>query len=410
MQEITGMTKKIIQLITLFTMFACQNDYPPSVWNPEYSSRPIPVINNIEPVEGSFAGVGVVTIHGEHFSWNLEDNRVYFNGIPGTTLSASENVLTVQTSTVVDDSALVKVYVTGAIVHGIYDKPYKLSKAAVEYEAINNFVDPLALACDKDDAIYTLDKEQMRVIRVAHPDSGATIIAGTSPVAITTGMKIGPGGDVYFLAGINLHRIPAGTSTMETYVTLPRNSRPVYFDFDHNLNIFAAGQGGTIECIHPDKSRFTAVDFPQHHIFSLRIFDGYVYIFAEYIGDDPKVVFRGIWRYEILDSDGNLGTGELYFDWGAHAGEDGPTILSMTFSENGDMYLGMDKEQAITILHSDKTTDYLYPEILRPPGTFVTWGEGKFLYVNRHDNINPDNRRVVRVSMAMRGAPYYGRQ
>jgi hypothetical protein len=311
---------------------------------------------------------------------------------------------------VVDDSALVKVYVRGAFVHGIYDQPYSLTRAAVEFVAVNNFVDPQALACDKNEAIYTLDRSQMEVIRVAHPDSNKTFIAETDPVAITTGMKTGPGGDIYFISGINLHRIQAGTTTMETYITLPRSARPIDFDFDANLNIYAAGLGGTIECVHPDQSRVTVASFPQHQIFALRVYDGFVYIFAEYTGNDVQEVFRGIWRYEILDETGNLGNAELYFDWGAHAGEEGPTVLSFTFSEVGDMYLGMDKDEAITILHPDKTTDYLYPEILSPPSAFLTWGEDKYLYVNRYDNEDPDNRRIIRISLSVRGAPYYGRQ
>ena len=140
------------------------------------------------------------------------------------------------------------------------------------------------------------------------------------------------------------------------------------------------------------------------------MFDGYVFISAEYTGDDSTEVFRGIWRYQILDAAGNLGEGELYFDWSAHAGEDGPAVLSMTFSEDGDLYLGMDKDQAITILHPDKTTDFLYPEILKPPSSYLCWGEDKYLYINRHDESDPDNRRIIRVSLAVRGAPYYGRQ
>jgi hypothetical protein len=402
----------IVFLIALICICGCSDDYPDSLYNYNLQSAPTPVITGVEPVEGSFAGVGIIDVYGENFSSTISANRVYFNGLRGKTLAASSTQLRVQVADVVGDSVQISVGVDNAYQFGYYVQPYKLIAASVEFSAINNYVDAYGLACDPDENIYVLDKTKVRVIRVADVDSNAVIYGYTDPVETISGMKMGPGGYLYFMSGISIYRMAPGGGDEEIFARFPRLSRTEDFDFDVNLNIFAAGRGGTIECVKPDASVSTSYTYTSIQFNAVRVYDGYVYVAGTYIGDDPLAVQAGIWRNQILSADGDVGEGELVFDWYAFSGENGPEILSMTISDNGDIFVGMDKENAITIIHADKSTEVLYPEILTPPATYMTWGTGNFLYINRHhENVDePEKRRVLRIAMAQQSAPYYGRQ
>ena len=117
----------------------CNNDYPPSVWDPNYNSKPTPVVNTVEPAY-SFSGIGEVTLTGSNFSAVPEENTVYFNGKAGKTLSATTTQLVVQAPVLVTDSARIKVHVAGAYLYGEYG-PYQLKEAARTYEFIDNQIE-----------------------------------------------------------------------------------------------------------------------------------------------------------------------------------------------------------------------------------------------------------------------------
>jgi hypothetical protein len=84
----------------------------------------------------------------------------------------------------------------------------------------------------------------------------------------------------------------------------------------------------------------------------------------------------------------------------------------LEFDENGLMYIGLDQDNAIMNLSiTGGTPTPLYPEILIPPTTNMTWGNSTYVYINRHetDPEQVDNRRIIRLEMPLNGAPSYGR-
>ena len=149
----------------------------------------------------------------------------------------------------------------------------------------------------------------------------------------------------------------------------------------------------------------TGATYTDYYISSLRVYDGYVYISAEYRGDDSTQIQQGIWKNKILDANGNLGANELVVNWTDLMGKEGPNILSITFDEDGEMYIGLDKENAVYLLNKK---EYWYSEVLVPPATVLTWGNGKYLYINKHAEL-PDDRQILRVELSKKGAIYYGR-
>ena len=112
----------------------------------------------------------------------------------------------------------------------------------------------------------------------------------------------------------------------------------------------------------------------------------------------------GIWRNEIISED-SLGTNELFLNWDEYACN---TITAITFSADGDMYIGTDMGDAITVLQNGNLRPF-YKEILYPPTKAFCWGNGKYLYVIRLAS-DVATRRVIRINMFKDGAPYYGRQ
>jgi hypothetical protein len=411
-------------LALLFNM-GCENDYPDSVWNPTYSSRPAPVVTSVEPPTGSFAGIGIVTITGNNFSPVLSENHVYFRGTEGTILTASATELTVKVPPISiesteGDSVAIKLRVDGAYLFATFGAEdyytYSLQLAALQYENVDTLVHDLAgLAVDLQDKIYLFNRSNESIVTMSNPeDEVEDYGTATSGPARATGMKMGPGGYLYVLKSTStVYRIPPQGGAAASYASL--NSRVNDLDFDQNLNLFAAGDGGAIECIKPDASDSTVADYTDYDIDALRVFNGYVYVYAEYAGSSQDSVQAGIWRNQITSVDGDLGPKELIFDWAEYAGESGPTIRCFTILLDGRIFIGQSKDDALVLLDlGTGQVEPFYSEILGPPFIYMSWGSGSagnYLYVNRRGVPKPE-WQILRIALdpSFESAPYYGRQ
>ncbi len=404
--------KTTITLILFNMLFSlgCDNEYPSSLWDPNYSSKPTPEVTNMEP-EFSFSGIGEITLTGTNFSAVAEENTVFFNGKPAITLSATTTELVVQAPVLVADSARVKVYVVGAFLYGEYDDPYQLKEAALEYKAVDNQVEAFCLAVDPDENIYVIANK--KVLQIAHPDSPA-VQYGTTSFSISSNMRWAPDGSIYIFRGNRLiYRVPPGGGRAGILTAFPDLFDNISTgDFDVNGNLFCGGKAQKIFYVGAAGDTATAFRFTDYNIGALRVYAGYLFVAAKYAGDGTPAITEGIWRHQITSATGDLGPQELVYDWGAFAGETGPKIMSLEFDETGLMYIGLDKDDAIMNLDLDGGTPTpLYPEILLPPSTNMRWGNSTFIYINRRetDLDKIDQRRIVRLEMPFKGAPSYGR-
>jgi hypothetical protein len=261
------------------------------------------------------------------------------------------------------------------------------------------------MAVDKEDAIYYLNTDG-KVYKIAHPDSAAVQYGVTSASFITTAcLRFAPDGSLILNRKTKtVYQIPPGGGTVTRFGTM--NSNVAYFDFDANGNLYGGGKGEAIECILVDGSKVTSADYNDYAITALRVYDGYVYVAAQNSNeDDSTSVQEGIWKNEILDANGTLGANQLVINWSEHAGEDGPSITDFTFDEDGEMYIGQDKGSGIYLLNA---MEYFYPEILKAPATWITWGNGKYIYINKQAEDTAD-RALIRVEFTKMGAVYHGR-
>lgn len=418
--------RTIYQVLFLFIfvfslILSCENIPDNSVWPPDESNDgPTPVITSITPDPAtadensvSFAGVGVVYIEGQNFSAVPEENRVFFNAEQGEVLEASNTTLKVRVANVVDDSIKVYLNVKNALEYASYAgdhfySPLKLKSALSSYRVIDEFNNSSGLAIDGDDNIYFLGKAGKlgTVFKVVHPDSDAVEYGTTSEAFIVTGcLRFGPDGSLFLNRKTRtMYKIPAGGGALERYTTMTGNV--AYYDFDANGNMFAGGNDGTIESVLADGvTKKTSATYTDYVVTSMRVYGGYVYLSAQYNGEDSLAIQEGIWKNQILDTEANLGANELVFDWSTHTGEGGPAITEFTFDEDGEMYIGQSTGNAIYLLNAG---EYFYPQIIDSPVTKLTWGNSKYLYMNQHPD-DPANWDIVRIELTKNGAPYLGR-
>ncbi len=388
----------IIIVLSLPTSFfiGCEKEHP-SIWNPGQEYKPDPVITNVEPEEGTFAVIGEVTIDGENFSTVKEENHVYFNGIKATNLSVTDTELVVLAPNVAGDSLKIQLYVDGALLFAEY-YPYKLVLPAKEYGGFDDYDDCYGIACDLDENLY-VSLVGKKVVKVT-PDGEQHDYAASS-FDKASAIKMGPGGYLYYVNIMNyMFRVLPEGGTDELFAALPGG---VYdLDFGPSGNIYCGGSGNAIYRVKPDASSEVAVDYPSVSIKAVRVFDGYVYVGGDSVGH------QCIWRNEIISAD-ELGANEVYFGWSSEIGS-AYNILSVTFSADGDMYVGTNAPEAIIIVHPDKSYEPLYPGALEPESYALCWGNGQYLYVNRRSD-DVSKKRIIKVNMLDKeGAPYYGRQ
>ncbi|MEA3287662.1 MAG: IPT/TIG domain-containing protein [Candidatus Marinimicrobia bacterium] len=417
-----------ISAICLIGMMGCiDNDYPDKIWDPSDEGDVQPVITAIDPPDGSFDGIGIVTITGNNFGANLSHIQVTFNGKVAridTNLS-TEGSLVVGVPVVITDSDInevdsvqVMVSVQGAFLGGVYSGVFKLERAAITWGEYGTG-DPHTVACDADENTYIATNEKL--IFKIDPDGNKTDYASGLP-SVTTGMKFGPGGYLYYSRNYKkIYRIPPGGGAKETYMAF---SGKVYdIDFDQNGNLFAAGKGDSIFCVTDSIDR-GVVGYVDYEFTALKVYNDYVYVAGEYVGLDAQVPVWGIWRNPITNASGDLGASELVFDWAAYVGEDGPGIESMVISASGQLYVGAkelygdngyEAGNAITIVDpASGSAEPFYTAVLSVPATYLCWGNSKYIYCSRYLD-NPDaegapESGIFRIAQPEFGASYFGRE
>jgi len=398
-----SMFKLVFGLAVLMVLsLSCKdNQYPESIWDPNEQSAPTPVVTSVLPQDSTYAGVGVVTITGENFSPNAEENIVYFSGVPGTILEASAKELKVQTPVVISDSVVIKVAVQGAFLFAIYKGPYKLYPAVIDYGPFDNFTDVWALEVDAEENLYVSVGPAVKAIWKVDTDQDTSVYVNTT-FDKASGMKFGPDGGIYYVNLLSyMFKVQPGGGSDELFLAVGGGVRDL--DFDNNGNIYTAGSGKKIFTVLPDKSYKESADYGDYSLNSIRVYDRYVYVIAVNVLGEKK-----IYRNQILNTTGDLGPNELVLDWNTYTGSDGSEPLALTFSSTGEMFIGSDREgEAMTKVDADGNMEPFFNTVLTPPINYFSWGNGNYLYATNRTN---EKLKIIRIDMgALTSAPYYGR-
>ena len=387
--------------------FSCEEpDAPDSIWDGNDQGGATPIVSGVEPSQGAFAGIDTIMITGQHFSPDVSENLVYFNGMLGNVVSATSSLIGVVPPNLVSDSVQINVAVQGAFVFGKYENLYSLKAAVVEYGPFDQFTDIYSLDLDtQENLIVSLNATPDAQFWVVDTDQDSAV--WSSSLAKASGMKMGPTGSIYFVNYQRfLYRDEQGTAKENTEIFKRLNGNATDLDFDENGNLFLGGTGSTIDLvdIYNDGGLTDGVSEAKNldtlDIISLKVYNNFLYVLTTTVTSD-----QSIYKMPILDNSGALGDLELVFDWSYYTNKEA-FALCFALSEAGDILVGSDwASQPLTIIQNGLATGF-YSSILTAPIVYMAWGNENYLYViNKTDETN----RVQKIDTRMAGADYFGR-
>ena len=387
--------------------FSCEEpNAPDSIWDGNDQGGATPIDSGVEPSQGAFAGIDTIVITGQHFSPNVSENLVYFNGMLGNVVSATSSLIGVVPPNLVSDSVQINVAVQGAFVFGKYENLYSLKAAVVEYGPFDQFTDIYSLDLDtQENLIVSLNATPDAQFWIVDTDQDSAV--WSSSLAKASGMKMGPTGSIYFVNYQRfLYKDEQGTAKENTEIFKRLNGNATDLDFDENGNLFLGGTGSTIDLvdIYNDGGLTDGVSEAKNldtlDIISLKVYNNFLYVLTTTVTSD-----QSIYKMPILDDSGALGDLELVFDWSDYTNKEA-FALCFALSEAGDILVGSDwASQPLTIIQNGLATGF-YSSILTAPIVYMAWGNENYLYViNKTDETN----RVQKIDTRMAGADYFGR-
>ena len=390
---------------------ACRSfDEPALIYDPNAPSAAAPAISSVDPAEAAFAGYTEVRLTGNNFAARMQDNAVYFGTQPGQITSASANEITVIPPNMVAENLSIKVVVAGALEIAQFS-PYSLKAVVAEYGDFTDLENVFALAVDLNENLYAhyrvIGASRSYVAKITPQGEKDDDYGTTSAFPQAREMRIGPGGELYLQRSLgNLFKIGASGGEAQLFATFPAT---VTFDFDENGNIFAAGNRSGVFAVSPAGVPTNTGRFSVYDVRSLRVFEGAVQVAALYMGTDASIPRAGIWRAPITSATGTLGNEELVFDWATSGEFAAAQFFALTFAQDREIYAGTNNINPILRLKPDGSSAALYSGLLGADATHIVWGNGDYLYMNRGNRV-ASNRRVYRIDMGKKGAPYYGRR
>ena len=299
-----------ILIYIAFISLSCDDPNSPSdVWDPNDVGRSSPFISSVIPPDSAYAGSQEVTIYGENFGYNKDYIFVYFNTSAAEVISVNESSIIVIPPNIISDSVIIKIAAQGAFSFGEYEDNYILYPRIVEYGDFDALDESIwGLEADNDENLYVgLSIFPEGTIDKITPPMGNREYAFISAVLQTPySMRIGPDNNIYYVDGVNPYIIKQDLSTGNpSYAALPGIAFDL--DFDENGNFYCGGSGQSLYKVNIDLTSIVAADYTDISIRAIRVFDGFVYVGVNYSGSDNTNPNIGIWRNQILSSDGELG-------------------------------------------------------------------------------------------------------
>lgn len=375
----------------LLVGFGCDTGPAPSLFDPDAQSAPDPVIASIEPAGAALAGVDILTITGQNFAPNRDDNLVFFDEERGEVIEATASQLRVRPPNLPKPELGVRIAVLGAE-NFSNTIPYRLDAAAEAFGNIAGFEEPFALTSDAEGNLYVSllsDGRSAGILRMAPDGARSTFVETTFK---WDGLAFGPDGLLYAARGVRaLFRFAEG-APQETWAVVSNTSeRLSTLDFDEQGNVWTGGNSANLYRIAPDAGIET---FPfEANVRDLVVFNGNLFVAATQADGTSKV-----WRFPITDA--GLGNAEEYFDV---TGQYGAEAFALAFATNGDLFIGTDAADPILEVLADRTPAALYPGILQPAAVAFAWGAGTSLFMTqgKTDLTEPD---LVRIETRREGA------
>ncbi|HET6273427.1 MAG TPA: IPT/TIG domain-containing protein [Bacteroidota bacterium] len=387
---------------------ACEEDPPASLYDPGRTGGLTPTIVSIAPSDSALAGVTTIVITGTNFSATPTDNLAFFNASQATILQATTTQLTVRAPVLIGDAISLKVTVLGAELFSNVVQ-YKLVAAVSQFGAGATTEVPSGITCDNQGNVFVSLQTEAGVglgIKRITP-AGVRSDFGGLGAPSWSGLKIGPADTLFAVRNLAaIYRIPqTGTPVIWRSIGTPGSPGILDFDFDQELNLWAAGSRDSLYRLTRSKN-VKSFPFPGN-IRAVRVFQNFLYIGGLVYAADT---LEKIVRFPIISSD-SLGPAEFYFNFSeAFPIPSKPRVNALTFAANGDLFVGTDSvASTIVIVHPDGTAEPFYPGLLSGQAVSFGYGIGPELYVSTTGSVTA-HKRILRINTERLGAPYYGRQ
>jgi hypothetical protein len=350
---------------------ACDTGPGESLYDPDRGGAPDPVIETVDPAESALAGVDIITISGQNFSSEADNNFVYFSGTRGEIMESSTTSISVLAPAQPADNAPIRVSVIGAE-NFSNSLPYRLEAAVESFGNIAGFEEPFGLAGDDAGNLYASmfsSGISAGIIRFAPDGSRSTFVQSTFK---WDGLSIGPDGMLYAVRGVRaIFRFAEG-SAQETWAVVPDNSvRLSAVTFDQSGNLWAGGPNANIYRVAPDQS-ISEFAF-EGDVTGLTATEEALYATATLDGDS------GVWKF-TFDADGGVGAGTEYANVSSQFESE---ALSVVATADGELFVGTDAEDPLILVGTDQSAEVFYPGILNPRAISLAWGPSSTLYMNQ---------------------------
>ncbi len=385
-----------IILVVIIPFIGCSEDENISLYHPTTTTFPNPTISSVTPIGSAVAGVDTVVIQGTGFSSILTDNEVFFNAQSAVVIQATGTEIKIIAPLLVSDSVTIRV-----AVHGSYEFSnkvgYSLKPAVAIFGDLQSIELSKTVTTDSSGNLYTgFSVNSLEAGILKFDPLGTRSAYAPKTGGDWTDIKMGPGGYLYAVRNIRaVYRFaPGGGAAATVWSALTSGVTLGDIDFDQNGNLWAGGNNISIYRIAPDK---TVTTYPfTGEIHSLRVYDGYLY-FAALTDAGEK-----IWRAQITS--GGLGTPEIYFDFATAFPQ--VTPLAITFTSDGDLYIGVDSEAGIVVVtpgKSYRTRLSVYKQLFGSGVAVLSWGNIDDLYCSTVDGL------LLKINVTgEKSAPYYG--
>ncbi len=393
-----------LSFVLLVVITSCENEVTPSL----YSDKPegsTPVISSVDPPSDGLAGVTLITITGQNFSEDPSKNFVYFDGTRAAALETSTTRIVVRAPEVIKQGIKIKIAVHGAELFS-NDWTFNLAAAISLVYPFKDFEDPYAITVDNQGNIFmslVSDNVGQGILKLT-PDGTLSNFAPKGGETFYNGIKVYESGSGTILYGVRnvraVFEIKEGTAPRA--IAMPESAaRLLDLDFDAEKNIWTGGQGGKIYRISlPDESN-KSFDFAINFT-SLRIYNDYIYVNGE------TATESGVWRIQIISKD-ELGAPEKVFSFSDHFNIASDKITAITFSADGEMFLGTNTSAGIIRVLPDGSFAAWYPGLITPPIVSLAWDTGVNLYYSQGKLASGQTQEIYKINMERLGAPYNGR-
>ncbi|MCY3488357.1 MAG: IPT/TIG domain-containing protein [Bacteroidetes bacterium] len=355
----------------LFTalLLGCDSGTAPSIYDPNRTSSPDPVIEDVIPEDRALAGVDIVTITGQNFSTQATDNLVYFGNARADVVEASSSQLRMVAPNSPQPELELRLAVIGAE-NFSNSVSYGLDFPFIEFGDVRDFEDIYGITTDPSGNLYAslvAFSLPVGIIRISPNGERSDFISSTF---FWADLAFGADDYLYAVRFVRaVFRFQGGGTSPEVFAVIPNNAvRLSTVAIDSSNRIWAAGDNEEIYSISPDKT-IQSYEF-NADVQDIVLFGDFLYLAAIENGNSK------IWRFRI-DSNGALGAPEEVFDMTAF---NGATAFALAFSAAGNLFVGTDATDPVVVVDPDGIGQSLYPGVLNQPARRLAWGTQRQLY------------------------------